>query len=573
MAWHRRRFSTAIERLEPRLCLAATITINTSQTAQTIQALGGNYAIGKFGSSTKPVNDSVGTYTLANLAPKETRIGIPLDAWEPTNDNPDPNNINFADFATTATGVTNVFQLMQSLKAEGAAIVGTVWDVPNWMVSDPNDTNSRLVPASMYPDMIESIAAFLIRADTVYNVRVDYLSINEPDGGNQLSFTSAQEADFIAEAGPAFAQLGLAYTPKFLVGDTDNPSHLVAFATPILADAAAAPYLGPISYHAWGSLGYAASVFSGIVTLADQYDKPIWCTELGYDPFAFNESPAPFPTWTFAIDTAETYYISLKLAQTSVDLYWEMQNDYALLSTNPTVLYPSYYVIQTLMQNFVPGSEMVAANSSTAPVESMAAKDPATGRLAIELINTGVTTTQTVTVTGLPAGLAMTQIRSDATENAVNEGTLTANSNGTFTFSLPPQTVSTLTGFIATSAGPALVTASQHIYALSPNQVQFTFNIDVGASAFNLASLTIAGAGVPPITPTAFSYDPTSHTATWTLPPTIADGTYTATLAAGTVLSQNATLNFFSLLGDANHDGVVNAPTTTSWPPTSTSPA
>ena len=170
MATHRRRFPTDIERLEPRLCLAATIAVNTSQTAQTIQALGGNYAIGKLGSSTKPVNDAVGNYTLANLQPKETRIGIPLKAWEPVNDDSDPTHINFAGFATTATGATNVFLLMQSLKASGASIVGSVWDVPDWMTTTPTFTNSRLVPASMYGEMIESIAAFLIRADTVYNV-------------------------------------------------------------------------------------------------------------------------------------------------------------------------------------------------------------------------------------------------------------------------------------------------------------------------------------------------------------------------------------------------------------------
>ena len=389
-----------------------------------------------------------------------------------------------------------------------------------------------------------------------------------------MSFTSAQEEDFIAQAGPMFAQLGLAYTPKFLVGETDNPSHLVAYATPILADPRDAPYLGPISYHAWGSLGYAPSVFSGIVALANQYNKPIWCTELGYDPFAFNESPAPFPTWTFAIDTAETYYISMKEAQTTVDLYWEMQNDYALLGTNPTVLYPSYYVIQSLMQNFVPGSVMVAANSGTTSVESMAAKDPATGRLAIELINTGTTTTQTVTVTGLPAGLAMTQIRSDATENAVNEGTLVANANGSFTFSLPPQTVSTLTGFVAAlKVSPAVMTA-QHVYLASPNLLQFTFNMDVGASAFNLASLTIASsARRTPLAPTAYSYDPTSFTATWTLPNTLPTALTLrlSPLAPCSSKTGRSTSSVCSATPITTASST--APTSPSSPPTSTRPA
>jgi hypothetical protein len=114
--------------------------------------------------------------------------------------------------------------------------------------------------------------------------------------------------------------------------------------------------------------------------------------------------------------------------------------------------------------------------------------------------------------------------------------------------------VSTLSGFVT----PAVV-SSQLNYAVSPNQIKFTFNMDVGASAFNLAALSIAGsAGLPALSPTAFIYDPATRTAAWTLPQSIANGTYTATLSAGTILSQSSTLNFFTLLGDANHDGVVN---------------
>jgi O-glycosyl hydrolase len=548
------RRSCAIERLEERICLAATVTINQNQTQQTIQALGGDFAKGKYGSATEPPNDSIGQYNLANLHPKEARIGIPLDTWAPTADVTDPTKINMADFSTTDTGTTNVLKLMQSLKTSGAGIEASIWDVPNWLVSNPQLTNSRIIPESMYPYVINALAAFLVQADTVYGVKVDYLSINEPDGGNRLAMTAQQEADFIAEAGPAFAQLGLSYTPLFLVGETYTPAHVISYDTTILADTAAAPYEGPIDYHAWGGIGYSQSTYNAIIALAQQYNKTIWCSELGDDPNSWQDSPSPFPTWGYAIDTAESYYVTMKEAQVSVDLYWEMENDFPLLSTNPTVLYPSYYVVQTLMQNFTPGVQMITANSSTTPVESMAAKDPTTGRLAIELINTGSSTTQTVTVTGLPVGIVMTQIRSDATDNAVNEGLLVANSSGSFTFSLPAQTVVTLSG----TPGIA-VTAMQHVYNVLPNQLTFTFNTNVGTSAFNLSSLSIAtDSGEPPTAPIAYSYNSTNNTAIWTLPANVVNGTYTATLT-GSLLPQAANLNFFSLVGDVNHDGIVNA--------------
>ncbi|HWB52898.1 MAG TPA: hypothetical protein VG722_01855, partial [Tepidisphaeraceae bacterium] len=285
-----------IESLEQRLCLAASITLDLGQTQQTIQGLGGNYARGKYGDFYVESNDKIGQYTLANLHPQSARVGIPLRGWEPANDNSDPNTINWAGFGTTVPAVNNVFLLMQDLSSRGIPIIGTVWDVPSWMVSNPTNTTFRKVPSSNYGELIESIASFLVRAQNTFNVRVDYLSFNEPDGGFRLYWTSSQMANFIAQAGPEFAQYGLNYTPKFLVGDTGNASTLVSFAQPILANAAAAPYLGPIAFHGWDSLSYADSVFQGIVSLAQQYNKQVWCTEEGYDALANTRNPLPFNT-------------------------------------------------------------------------------------------------------------------------------------------------------------------------------------------------------------------------------------------------------------------------------------
>src|SRR5256885_429709 len=111
---------------------------------------------------------------------------------------------------------------------------------------------------------VESIAAFLKRADETYGVRVDYISLNEADGGFNLKFTSTEQASLIKLAGPLFSQLGLSYTPKWLVGDTGNASRCVKYCTTILSDPGAAPYLGPISFHGWDSLTYPDSTLTAI---------------------------------------------------------------------------------------------------------------------------------------------------------------------------------------------------------------------------------------------------------------------------------------------------------------------
>jgi O-glycosyl hydrolase len=439
------------EPLERRV-LFASIAVNISQAQQTLAGLGGNYARAKYGDFQVESNDKVGQYTLANLHPQHARVGIPLRGWEPTNDDSDPNHINMAGFATTNSTVNGVFQLMQSLAAKSIPITASVWDAPNWMVSNPTSTQQRIIPQSNYPELIESIAAFLIRADQTFGVKVDYISINEPDGGFNLKFSSTDLDTLIKMSEPMFVSLGLSYQPKWLVGDTGNAQRLVAYATPILSDPAAAPYLGPISFHAWDSLTYPDSTLTAIAALGQQYNKPIWCEEVGFDAGAFSESPAPFPTWSYAIQTAEVYNKVLKLAGASVGDYWEFENDFPLLQTNPTVLYPSYYVVNTDMTSFSPGEQMVTANSDTSTILSMAATNGTTGNLVVQAINSA-STDQVVTITGLPVGMTMTLTRSSATENAASIGAFTA-ADGTITINLPASSVSTFTGIRPAAVAP-----------------------------------------------------------------------------------------------------------------------
>src|SRR5687767_8800107 len=82
------------EPLETRRMLA-TVSVNTAAPLQTIESLGGNYALGQFSGF---VQDSVGKYTLANLNPKMVRVHLPVAEWEPANDNSDSNSINMAGF-------------------------------------------------------------------------------------------------------------------------------------------------------------------------------------------------------------------------------------------------------------------------------------------------------------------------------------------------------------------------------------------------------------------------------------------------------------------------------------------
>ncbi|MBE0556407.1 MAG: hypothetical protein IH628_04160, partial [Proteobacteria bacterium] len=130
---------------------AATVTVNTGSTRQKIEGIGGNYCFDKS-------NTALGTYTLNNLKPRHVRVEMDLNQWEPINDDGDPNSMNWSSFKDTGATHTNVAQ-MQDFRNRGIPITAAIWDVPNWMVSNPTATRQRVIPSSLYDEAVESIAA------------------------------------------------------------------------------------------------------------------------------------------------------------------------------------------------------------------------------------------------------------------------------------------------------------------------------------------------------------------------------------------------------------------------------
>jgi hypothetical protein len=100
-------------------------------------------------------------------------------------------------------------------------------------------------------------------------------------------------------------------------------------------------------------------------------------------------------------------------------------------------------------------------------------------------------------------------------------------------------------------------------YQTAPNAISFTFSEDVTSSvdALSIINLTTS----TPVSPTGYSFDAATNTATFTLADPLPDGNYLATLDAtqvhdlsGNALAANVTVDFFSLGGDANHDRKVD---------------
>jgi hypothetical protein len=114
------------------------------------------------------------------------------------------------------------------------------------------------------------------------------------------------------------------------------------------------------------------------------------------------------------------------------------------------------------------------------------------------------------------------------------------------------------------TAGPRLVAAAFAHHRV-PNQLVYQFSENVSAT---LGSADVRAVAVPSgaqVRPSASSYDPTTNTATFSLPTTSAHGNYRASItqggvtdAAGNVMAAAPALDFFILTGDLNRDRVVD---------------
>lgn len=420
--------------------LAADVVVNQNSVRQRIEGMGGNYAFGMSGTIE-------GQYTLNNLKPAHARVEMKLTEWEPVNDNSDFNNFNWSVFQNVGRTNSNFIQ-MQNFKSRNIPIAAAVWNVPDWMVSNPGNTSQRVIPADKYDEAIESIAAYLLYARDQYGVEIQYVSFNEADGGYQIIFSSAQMASFIKKAGARFSALGI--NTKWLAGDTSNAFTLVNYAAPILQDSVAKQYLGPISFHSWNS--WSTTTMESIYNFGKQYNIPVWCMELGTDPAAW-QNPSIFPTWNYALNLAKMYHIVLRHSGAVVIDYWEYGDDYPLVSTSGEP-YFSYYIVKQIADNFTVGTNIVETSSNDSEVLVLAGKIPA-DRLAVQLINSG--SSKSVNISGLSdASYSLT--RTSSGEKMKSIGTYAA-ANGNLTLTLPASSVSILAGsglIPPPSTGPVL---------------------------------------------------------------------------------------------------------------------
>jgi O-glycosyl hydrolase len=371
------------------------LVVYPDQELQTVREVGGGNFIHYFGQS-HAAFEPVSTFNWQMLSPRVIRVGMELETWEADNDDPDP--LNFAmDGFIDAPGDYNhaTFEMLRQAKAAGVTVVASIWRVPGWLVENPTDESGQIIPRSLYPEAVESIAAWLLRAKNEYGVDVDYVSFNEANLGIRVLLTPFDVIELLRLAGPRFAELGL--ETRWLLGDTSNMAEAADYAGWIWQAKDIRPYLGPLAFHSWDA-GAADSTLERIGKLADENGLEVWCTEGGWDPSLW-QNPERFPTWTHATSLAAVYTRALKMTRATVFQYWQMSgNDYAI--NDGSQPYPALVFISAFQRAFPAGAVVLKTSPDKGGIKFTAAR--AGAKYSVIVVNVSVR--ETMTLRGLPDG-------------------------------------------------------------------------------------------------------------------------------------------------------------------------
>lgn len=403
----------------------ARLTIQTARVRQTIGGFGGNFCQPRYG-ATEPL-DAVGEYNLKHLQVVCARIGMPLEKWAPA-----PGVYRDEGPAHAA------FLQMRLMKQRGLPLIVSVWEGPQWMLGGPPEQTGRVLPPQKYADCIEAIAQFLVTARDRYNAPADYFSFNEPDYGVNFKFTPEQMVEFIRQAGPRFAQLGL--KTRFLTADTTTGGNCVGYARVLLQAKDVQAYLGPIAFHCWDALSAPDAAYEDIAELGKKYNRAIWCTEAGHDAQLW-QAPDPWGSWDNALRTAMAYVKTLRHSRATLMLYWTYQDNYPLVSRSRQP-YPVHHVIRQMEEALPTGTQVVEATCDNGNLRLLAARHARTRQLSVLLVNP--MGPGEVQITGLPAGAQVAIRVSDAERQKRALPVRKTDAKGQITVTLPARSVVTV---------------------------------------------------------------------------------------------------------------------------------
>ncbi|MBN2440254.1 MAG: hypothetical protein JXJ04_02885 [Spirochaetales bacterium] len=427
-----------------------TITINWSGVRQEIDGFGGSAAF-RQADDLKKFPTATRTQILDLLFDQETGIGLSMvrnmvgdgsmSEWGNDIDGPietiEPQNGTW-----NFNAVDEQIWFMKEAAARGCTrFFSTVWSPPRWM----KDNNSCINGGSVMTSMYDEYATYLYQYCHEYmknrnGIDIYAISVaNEPNlstGYSSCRWTGEQFRTFLRDyLGPEFAGSGV----KIIIGEDSNWTEEPANAT--LNDSVAVQYLDIVGSHNYGNSNYYA------LNNTKSKNKRIWQTEVSN----LNDNDT---SMTDGMRWAKQIHDFLINAEGNSWCYWwticykvNPAKGEGLININTTN--NTYFTNKRLytMGNFSrfvrPGWYRITTSTTSSNGVSISAfKNTQTNDFAIVALNeNGSTQTRTFTLNGHSVDSVTPYVTSSNSNLA--EGSSISVSNGSFTASLPANSVTT----------------------------------------------------------------------------------------------------------------------------------
>ncbi len=418
------------------------MTLDAAQRRYQLDGFGGNFCYG--------VNTPITDYNLRHIPMAWARTAMRLDQWEPVNDNDSPDSTDWARFEATdrpGSEIHEDFLMAQKLSRLKVPYIISIWRVPDFMTDHPEKgslVRQRVLPRQKWPEVMESIGAYLLYAKRKYGCEPVMFSFNESDIGVAVLMSPEEHRDWIKALGPYLARLGL--KTRLLLGDATKKDS-VAFIAPAAADAEAMKYVAAVAYHTWSK---GPDEFRAWRDAARRLKLPLLATEVGTDAQAHKDGS--YVTRGYFANELRLYQQLLLDGEVQAVLEWEYTRDYAIVglskgSDGKDVLTPTpRFDMIRQFATATPRPAIALGTSSSHPdVLLTAFTDKASGkRLVLHLAN--LAEGRKATITGLPADL--TALKAQCTRWGTAAAGLPPVSvrAGRAELDLPPLSLITLTG-------------------------------------------------------------------------------------------------------------------------------
>jgi hypothetical protein len=422
---------------------AAQLSMDASRKRFKFDGFGGNYCF--------EIESPVTQYTLKNLRVSWARTEMTLNEWEPVNDNESPEEINWAYFEGRDTPDSNLrreFLLAKQIQDRGIPYAISVWRIPEWLFEDPGrgaGTERRRLALGRWPELLESVSAYLLYAKQKYGVEPDLFSFNEPDWGVDLRFTPEEHRDAIKSFGAQFRRLGL--KTKWMLADVASPRDTYRFGLPAANDPEALKYVGAVSFHSWS--GASADEYKAWGDLAEWLQLPLLIGEFGVDAFAWQGQM--YDSFDYGMREVKMLQELLLFARPQSTLLWEFTDDYSIVNTRSTAggkeLVPTHrFWFVKHFSDLTPQKADVLETASDNPkvlFTAFAAGGQGQRMYALHLANLGAE--REVTLLGVPADIReLRAVRTSEREDFVEFAPVKPES-GRITLHMPARCLVTLT--------------------------------------------------------------------------------------------------------------------------------